>query len=153
MVDAATTADVQRTWELVAANLEANGVAFFKEIFTLAPEALSLFSFKDEPNLFESAKLKTHATKVMSTVGVAVAGLVDVGKLVPVLKGLGAKHVGYGVLPAHYEVVGQALLNTLEKGLGELWTPEVRAAWSSVYGVVSSTMIAGATEAAEQGRE
>lgn len=148
MADAATVAAVQSTWAAVAADLEGHGIAFFKKIFELEPAALGLFSFKDEPNLYESEALKTHASKVMTTVGVAVAGLVDVAKLVPVLKGLGVKHSGYGVLPAHYEIVGAALLATLEKGLGAAWTPEVKAAWTAVYGVVSSTMIAGAAEAA-----
>ena len=38
----------------------------------------------------------------------------------------------------------QALLSTLEEGLGDHFTDEVKAAWTAVYGVVSSTMIAGA---------
>ena len=41
---------------------------------------------------------------------VAVKGLADLDKLVPVLQGLGTKHVQYGVIPEHYDVVGQALL-------------------------------------------
>ena len=45
-----------------------------------------LFSFKDEPNLAESPKLKEHAMSVMNTVGVAVAGLADLASLVPVLQ-------------------------------------------------------------------
>jgi hypothetical protein len=45
-----------------------------------------LFSFKDEPNLEESPKLKKHAMSVMNTVDVAVKGLEDLGKLVPVLQ-------------------------------------------------------------------
>ena len=32
----------------------------------------------------------------------------------------------YGVLPAHYDVVGQALLATLEGGLGAEWNDQVR---------------------------
>ena len=80
----------------------------------------------------------------MTTVGVAVGMLTDVPKLLPVLEGLGAKHKGYGVLPAHYDVVGQALLDTLALGLGEAFTPSLKAAWAEVYGIVSSTMIKGA---------
>ena len=45
-----------------------------------------LFSFKDEPNLAESPKLKKHAMSVMNTVDVAVKGLADLSKLVPVLQ-------------------------------------------------------------------
>ena len=139
-------AKVQDTWKLVEANLESNGVAFFKKIFEIAPGALQLFSFKDESNLYESPKLKAHAVKVMKTVGVAVAGLQEVEKLIPVLKSLGKKHVDYGVVPEHYDIVGQALLATLEAGLGHHWTPEVKKAWTDVYGTVASVMKAGAEE-------
>lgn len=79
----------------------------------------------DEVPLFESPKLKRHAGMVMRTVGQAVAGLKDVRSLIPVLQGLGAAHAKYGVQPAHFAVIGEALLWTLEHGLGALWTPEV----------------------------
>jgi len=139
-----STAEVQKTWAMVEGHplgLEGVGVLFFKRIFEIAPEALALFSFRDEPDMYESPKLKAHAVNVLKTVGVAVAGLSDLDKLVPVLTELGKKHVGYGVLPAHYDVVGQALLDTLEVGLGEAWTPSVKEAWVEVYGVVKTTMI------------
>ena len=127
---------------------QAVGVLFFKRIFEIAPGALELFSFRDvpAPELYESAKLKSHALKVMNTVGVAVSMLDDVPALLPVLEGLGKKHVDYGVVPAHYEVVGQALLDTLALGLGDAFTPELKAAWAEIYGVVSSTMIKGANK-------
>ena len=69
---------------------------------------LQLFSFRDQPNLFDSQALKDHAVKVMRAVGGAVAGLSDVAKLIPVLSMLGKKHLAYGVMPEHYDVVGQA---------------------------------------------
>jgi hypothetical protein len=76
----------------------------------------------------------------MSTVGVAVDKLDDLDTLIPVLQALGAKHVKYGVLPAHYDIVGQALLDTLALGLGDAFTPALKAAWAEIYGVVSTTM-------------
>lgn len=51
--------------------------------------------------------------------------LTSLARLCPVLEALGGRHAGYGVIPAHFDIVGQALLWTLEQGLGELWTPEV----------------------------
>jgi hemoglobin-like flavoprotein len=45
--------------------------------------------------------------------------------------------------------VGETLLWTLERGLGEGFTPEVRSAWAKVYGVLATTMQAGATEIAD----
>lgn len=135
---------VADSWKLVAEDLTGHGIVFFKRVFELAPEALGLFSFKDEENLYESEALKKHATKVMTTVGVAVAGLADVAKLVPVLESLGQRHKARGVLPVHYDVVGAALLYALQKGLGEKWTDDVKDAWTSVYDVVATTMIKGA---------
>ena len=41
-------------------------------------------------------------------------------------------------------MVGAALLWTLEKGLGEAWTPELATAWTDVYGVLSGYMISEA---------
>ena len=86
------------------------------------------------------------ARSVMTTVGVAVRGLRDLDALVPVLENLGARHLGYGVQEAHYDVGGEALLKTLESALGDEWTPAVREAWTQTYGVVKTTMIRGATE-------
>ena len=41
---------------------------------------------------------------------------------------------------AHYDTVGAALLLTLSQGLGEGFTPAVRAAWTEVYGVMAKVM-------------
>ena len=57
---------------------------------------------------------------------------------------LGERHAGYGVRDAHYATVGGALLLTLEQGLGEAFTPEVREAWTTMYGIVSRTMMEAA---------
>ena len=57
---------------------------------------------------------------------------------------LGRRHADYGVTDAHYDTVGGALLWTLEKGLGSAFTPDVKAAWTTVYTVLATTMKAGA---------
>lgn len=130
------------SWALVETlDPEVVGVMLFKNIFEIAPEAVQMFSFKDEPNMYESKSLKAHGARVVRTVGTAVAGLKDIEKLVPVLVGLGRKHVQYGVLPDHYGVVGMALMATLKAGLGDAFTPEVQAGWKAVYGTVAAVMI------------
>ena len=60
------------------------------------------------------------------------------------LRELGQRHAGYGVTDAHYDTVAGALLWTLEMGLGEAFTPEVKVAWTAVYGVLATNMKAGA---------
>jgi nitric oxide dioxygenase len=82
-------------------------------------------------------------------IAAAVGGLNSLDKLVPTVKALGARHAGYGVTAGHYGIVGEALLWTLEQGLGEHCTREVRSAWAKIYGVISATMQAGAAEVAE----
>jgi hemoglobin-like flavoprotein len=98
---------VQESWGLVEKDIDAHGVKFFMRIFEIAPGALQLFSFRDEPNLSKSPALQAHASTVMRTVGQAVAGLSDVKSLIPVLQSLGAAHSKYGVQPEHFPIVGQ----------------------------------------------
>mmetsp|Transcript_1720 Transcript_1720/g.3029 ORF Transcript_1720/g.3029 Transcript_1720/m.3029 type:complete len:170 (+) Transcript_1720:20-529(+) len=144
-----TTELVQGTWRLVEQDLDAHGIKFFMRIFEIAPPALQLFSFKNEVPLEESPGMKKHAASVMRTVGAAVAGLSDLAALVPVLQALGTRHDAYGVQPAHFAIVGEALLWTLEQGLGELWTEDVKNAWAGTYGTVQSVMEAALIEATQ----
>jgi len=55
-------------------------------------------------------------------------------------KELGRQHVNYGVQEEHYDTVGAALLWTLEQGLQEEFTTEVKEAWTTVYGLLAQTM-------------
>ena len=57
---------------------------------------------------------------------------------------LARRHLAYGVKDQHYDSVGAALLWTLEQGLGEQWTPEVKGAWSAAYGTLAGVMRAAA---------
>ena len=89
-----------------------------------------------------------HATGVISTVNTAVNMLApDLDPLVEILHDLGRKHAMYGALPAHYAVVGRALMDTLEKALGDKFTSEVKAAWARIYDIISTSMIEGAEDA------
>jgi hemoglobin-like flavoprotein len=55
--------------------------------------------------------------------------------------------VGYGVEEPHYAVVGEALIGTLEQGLGAAFGPPVRTAWIEVYAFIAGTMIEAARAA------
>ena len=48
---------------------------------------------------------------------------------------------------ARYATVGQALLQTLAQGLGDGFVPEVKAAWTEVYGVLAGAMMTAAAAA------
>ena len=95
-----------------------------------------------------SGNMIEQGNKLMTMIGAAVAALSNIATLVPVVEELGRRHAGYGVQDSHYDTVGEALLWTLETGLGEAFTPKVKEAWTSVYGLLASTMIIASKEAA-----
>jgi len=109
---------------------------FYGRLFEIAPQVRSMFP--DD--------LADQKKKLMAMLGTAVAGLSHLDTLVPAVQALGRRHAGYGVKAQHYAPVGSALLWTLEKGLGEAFTPEVKDAWATAYIVLSTTMMNAATE-------
>jgi hypothetical protein len=66
------------------------------------------------------------------------------GQVLPAASALAKRYVSYGAKAEHYPVVGAALLWTLEKGLGDGWTPQVADAWGTAYGTLSGYMISEA---------
>jgi hemoglobin-like flavoprotein len=87
-----------------------------------------------------------QGAKLMAAIGIVVASLDRLEPMLDHIRSLGRRHAGYGVQDAHYVSVGEALLWTLEQGLGAGFTPEVREAWASAYGVLSSTMMDAVSE-------
>ena len=114
---------------------------FYSNLFAAAPEAKPLFANTD---------LKEQQKKLLSSLVLVVENLRNGEVLSSTLKGLGARHVKYGALPAHYPLVGSALLQTFEQYLGSDWTPEVKQAWVDAYGAVTELMLDGADYSAEE---
>jgi hemoglobin-like flavoprotein len=121
----------------------------FATLVPIAPQAAALFYrhlFQADPAIAPMFKgdMAQQGQRLMQMIGSAVALLDQPALLMPVLGRLGARHVGYGVQPHHYDTVGAALLRTLSEGLGETFDEETCDAWCEVYGIVSSTMQAAA---------
>ena len=135
-----STSLVQNSWQQVLPIRELAAELFYAKFFELDPSRKALFK----------GNMKEQGGTLMTLIGVAVAKLDRPETLMPVLKGLGARHGGYGVKDHHYDTVAAALLDTLQRGLGEAFTPEVKAAWVDVYGVLASTMKAAAVMSVEQ---
>lgn len=128
---------VQKTWVKVVPIADTAAELFYGRLFELEPEYKAMF----KNDMTEQGK------KLMKTINIAVEALDDVEPLVPVLKKMGAEHLGYGVKERDYNVVGASLLWTLEKGLGDEFTDEVKNAWGAVYEVLAAVMKEGAAEA------
>lgn len=109
--------------------------AFYTQLFARDPALRALF---------RSGDMAEQGTRLMQMLSAAIELLDRPASLQPVLLKLGQRHAGYGVVEAHYASVGAALLDTLAAGLGEGFTPEVRAAWTTMYGHVAQTMVQGA---------
>mmetsp|Transcript_40940 Transcript_40940/g.108205 ORF Transcript_40940/g.108205 Transcript_40940/m.108205 type:complete len:681 (+) Transcript_40940:76-2118(+) len=147
---------VQRSWARVEEFGTARfGEILFSEFFEQDPQALALFP----PEVCEkywdwSADATTSSssrapvapqlyTKITNMIGGAVVGLHDAQSLVPSLVRLGARHCAYGVRQEHFGLLAKGLTGTLQKCLGEEFTPEVELAWSVVFNFVTATMVGG----------
>ena len=129
---------VKSNWSSVKEIKETAADLFYDKLFELDPTLRGLFK----------ADISLQKKALMATISFAVATLNHPDKLVPAVQELGARHGKYGVTAAHYGTVGAALLWTLEQGLGDAWTPEAKAAWTEVFGILSSTMIESAAQQA-----
>ena len=103
--------------------------------------------------LFRRTDMAAQRKILMQTLTVVVKSLDKLDQIVPAVQALGRRHAGYGVREAHYTTVGEALLWTLEQGLGEAFTTDVRAAWTTAYGTLATVMIEAARTEAQVAAE
>jgi hemoglobin-like flavoprotein len=138
MVTMAQKTLVQKSFATIAPIADDAAALFYRRLFEIDPSLQQMF----RGDMAEQRK------KLMQMLTAAVKGLDRLDQLVPVVQELGRRHAAYGVTDAHYGTVGTALLWTLEKGLGEAFTPEVEEAWAAVYGLLATTMREAVRQAA-----
>jgi nitric oxide dioxygenase len=122
---------IQQSFAKVVPISDQAAALFYGRLFEIAPSVKPLFR----------GDMAQQGRKLMATLAVVVNGLGNLQAILPAASALAKRHVGYGVKAEHYAPVGEALLWTLQRGLGEHWTPELAAAWSAAYGVLSEFMI------------
>ncbi len=122
---------VQASFARVKPEATAAAEAFYRRLFELDPSVRGLFH----------GNMAQQGEKLMQMIGAAVGLLGRPETLFPVLHALGARHVGYGVLPGHYDTVGQALLETLGALLGDAFTSAHREAWAALFAIVKREML------------
>ena len=125
---------VQASWAKVVSRQESIASLFYERLFEKYPETKSLFK----------TDIQQLGKKLMIMLDMAIMTLDTPDALIEPLKLSGKAHKGYGVAAEDYAKIGDALLWSLETGLGESFNEEVRAAWVSLYETVSELMIGGA---------
>lgn len=145
MFSDAEKAAVRRSWRLVVPIAEGAADLFYRRLFELKPEYRLLFA----------ADMTAQKRKLVQMLAFIVKALdwreedwrEDVSPnedLFLVVLALGRRHHELYKIPAEsYGVVGDALLWTLDYGLGDAFTSEVRASWSRLYALVAQTMRMG----------
>ena len=125
---------VQATFAQVAPIAELAAELFYGRLFEIDPSLKPMFR----------GDMKEQGRKLMQMLAFSVHGLDRLQEILPAVEEMGRRHAGYGVKDDHYDTVGSALLWTLEKGLGDAFTPEVKSAWVTVYTTLAGAMKSGA---------
>jgi hemoglobin-like flavoprotein len=121
---------VQASFEKVVPIADKVADIFYDELFTIDPELKKLFK----------GDLSEQKKKLMQTLVIVIRGLKTPDKIIPAAEELARKHVKYGVKPEDYTSVGNALLRTLKKGLGDAFTDDLRQAWVEAFRLLADVM-------------
>jgi hemoglobin-like flavoprotein len=124
---------VKSSWSKVALiPTEAVGDLFYNRLFEIAPEVKPMF---------KNISIEEQSRKLLSMLAYVINKLDKLEDIIAEVQKLAQRHVAYAVKESHYAAVGSALLWTLEQGLQELFTSEVKTAWIECYTILSGAMI------------
>jgi NAD(P)H-flavin reductase/hemoglobin-like flavoprotein len=110
---------------------------FYGQLFARQPQLRALFP----------AAMNNQRDRLVKALIRIVESLSTPDEMATYLAQLGQDHRKYGVSPAMYEAVGAALLATLHRFAGPVFTPAAEQAWMDAYAVVSALMIQAADQA------
>lgn len=123
---------VQKSWKLFRGiKPEILGDLFYSKLFTDMPVTKRLFK----------TPMTGQYTKLIDMISIIVGRLHQIDEVTGDIREMAKRHVGYGVKSGHYKAVGDALLWTLEQGLGRDWNEEIKEAWTKCYKLLADTMI------------
>lgn len=128
---------IRKSFAVLSRTDHVAALVFYRRLFEIDPALRPLF--KDD--------IEEQSRKLLEMLAVLIAMLERPLGLELELKAMGLRHAGYGVKDEHYATVGRALLDMLAEVLGKSFTPEVREAWTALYGAVESLMKEGAAQA------
>jgi hemoglobin-like flavoprotein len=113
---------------------------FYEILYDRYPVTLKMFP------LSRRAQQENMLTQALVAV---LDHLEDAPWLTTNLRGLGARHVNYGVTDEMYSWVGTSLLATLREVAGDDWSLELENAWTEAFWAIANLMREGARLAVE----
>jgi methyl-accepting chemotaxis protein len=105
---------------------------FYERLFERYPEVKPMFAHVDQ---------KEQEKKLLSSLALVVNNVRKPDTLGPALANMGKKHQKYGAVAEHYPAVADVLLEVMKEFAGELWTNEVKQAWTSALNMVAAKML------------
>ena len=128
---------IKKTWKLFRdINPVVVGDTFYSKLFADNPSLRKMFP----------RYMNEQYTKLIDMLSTIVARLDHLEDLTDEIVAMSRRHVQYGVKPEHYRLVGNALVWTLQQGLGDDWNEEVKEAWTTCYTMLADTMIKSSSQ-------
>src|SRR6266851_2047708 len=127
---------LETSFQAIAPRGEEFVTAFYERLFTNYPQTRAFFALTD---------MKEQRKKLLGALALVFQNLRKPEVLTSALKGLGQRHVKYGVRSEHYPIVGTILLETFADFLGDDWTPVYHDAWAQAYEAICAIMLEGAS--------
>ncbi|WP_240625730.1 globin domain-containing protein [Spirosoma pollinicola] len=123
---------VKQTWKLLREIEPAVlGDVFYRRLFFKYPALRPMFK----------GSMESQYQKFVDMLSIIVARLDRPDTVAQEIGLLARSHAGYGVQPSHYADVKEALLWTLERGLGLDWNTDVQQAWIACYDTLTQLML------------
>ena len=130
---------LESSFALLAPQGEQLVARFYERLFETAPAVRSLF-----PDDMTDQK-----KALLGALGTVVSTLRTPEKLTAHLQELGERHIGYGAVAAHYDVVAEVLVATMAEFAGDVWNDELQTAWTAALTAVKDIMLS-VTDKAEE---
>ena len=123
---------LEETFAKLADNGDKLVERFYMELFKRYPEVKPMFEGVDQ---------KEQEKKLLASLALVVNNIRKPEVLGPALTKLGKNHQKYGAVAEHYTAVAETMLDVMGELAGELWTVEVKQAWTNALNTVAKAML------------
>jgi NAD(P)H-flavin reductase/hemoglobin-like flavoprotein len=125
---------LKESWTLVEEQQDKVAGYFYARMFLTNPQLRDLFPIQ----------MDVQRARLLGAIVTAVQTIEDPERFEEYLRGLGRDHRKFHVAPEHYDIVREALLESLRIFAGQEWNIEYDQAWRDAYDVIARKMLAGA---------